>query len=116
IVMTTGGGQTLTVLDTLTGLTGFHGGLVVSNGVPLVISVTPPSAIANGATVTLTVNGSNFVVNSVVQWNGVSLLTTYISGTLLHAALPTGQNPGTGAITVLNPAPGGGESNTRVFT
>jgi hypothetical protein len=68
-----------------------------------------------GAAFTLTVNGSNFVTNSVVQWNGVSRTTTYVNNTQMTAAIAAGDltNPSSNIpVSVTTPGPGGGNSNT----
>jgi hypothetical protein len=54
------------------------------------------------ASFTLTVNGSNFANNSVVQWNGVSLPTTFVSASQLQAVVPAADlaEEGTARITV----------------
>ncbi|MEO7146104.1 MAG: VWA domain-containing protein, partial [Bryobacteraceae bacterium] len=61
---------------------------------------------------TLTVNGSGFVQQSVVQWNGVNKPTTFINGTQLQAAISATDvsGPTIGSVDVVNPAPGGGAS------
>jgi hypothetical protein len=58
------------------------------------------------------VNGSNFVNGSVVQVNGSSRSTTFVSSTQLTAAIPAGDiaSAGSISITVVTPAPGGGTS------
>jgi hypothetical protein len=53
----------------------------------------------------LTVTGKDFVFNSLVQWNGAGLTTTYVSPGILSATIPAGlalTPPVT--LTVLNPA------------
>ena len=68
----------------------------------------------------LTVGGGNFVASSVVQWNGTDLPTTLDSnrGTGLAAQVPASDidAAGTAVITVFNPPPGGGTSNSMTFT
>jgi hypothetical protein len=89
--------------------------------VPVLASISPTSATAGSSPVTLTVDGTNFVgggLGSVVRWNGVNLATTYVSPTQLTAnlsAIDLGSS-GTAAITVFNPAPGGGTSAEQQFT
>ncbi len=55
--------------------------------------------------------------NSVVQWNGSDRPTTFISGSLLTAAIPASDISAatTAAITIANPVPGGGVSNPAYF-
>ena len=62
--------------------------------------------------------GSNFLANSVVRWNGSDLPTTFVSSTQLTAQVPATAIAavGTAAVTVLNPGPGEGGSNTATFT
>jgi len=86
--------------------------------VPTLASLSPNSVFAGGALFTLTVNGSNFVVDSEVRWNGVARTTTFVSGAQLTAIIPAGDIAvaGTASVTVTNPAPGGGTSNALPFT
>src|SRR5262249_4999814 len=80
---------------------------------PLVPDATPPG----GAQFTLTVNGTGFVSNSVVQWNGNALATQFISGSQLTATVPAADiaTASTASVTVVNPTPGG-TSNVAFFT
>ncbi len=89
-----------------------------NNPVPTTSGLAPNSAIAGGAAFTLTVNGTNFVTNSVVRWNEANRPTTFVSATQLTAAIAAADiaATGTAAVTVFNPAPGGGTSNTQTFT
>lgn len=70
-------------------------------------SATPPS--------TLTINGSGFVTNSKVLWNGTTLNTTYVSANQLTAAVPAGDIArGTATLGVSSPlAP---NSNPALFS
>jgi YVTN family beta-propeller protein len=81
---------------------------------PLVPDATP----AGGAAFTLTVNGTLFTANSVVNWNGTPLTTTFVNHDQLTAAVPAANiaTATTASITVTNPAPGGGASNAVPFT
>jgi hypothetical protein len=90
----------------------------ISNPVPSITSLSPTSAVANGPAFTLTVNGSNFVGTSTVNWNGAALATTYVSATQLTASVPAGDitSIGSANVTVFNPVPGGGTSNAAIFT
>jgi hypothetical protein len=91
---------------------------VPDNPVPAISSLSPSSATAGGSAFTLTVDGSDFVTGSVVQWNGSSRTTTFVSSTQLTAAIPAADiaTAGTAQVTVFNPAPGGGTSNAQTFT
>jgi hypothetical protein len=88
------------------------------NPVPSITSLSPTSVVANGPAFTLTVNGSNFVHTSTVNWNGAALATTYHFATQLTASVPAGDisSAGSASVTVFNPAPGGGTSNATIFT
>lgn len=88
-------------------------GFTIDNPVPLAASLSPTNAIVGGAGFTLTVNGSNFVSTSTVQWKGANLTTTFVSAAKLTATVPAGDiaSTGTAAVTVVNPAPGGGTSS-----
>jgi hypothetical protein len=70
-----------------------------------------------GAGFVLTVNGSNFVSSSQVQWNGANLATTYVSSTQLTSSVPASDisSAGRDNVTVANPAPGGGTSSAAIF-
>ena len=89
-----------------------------NNPVPVLSSISPTAVIAGSAQFNLTVNGSNFIAGSKVQWNGITLTTTYVGVSQLKAAVSAALvvNPGTATITINNPTPGGGNSNSSVFT
>src|SRR5665811_175112 len=88
------------------------------NPVPTTTSLSPSSATAGDSGFTLTVNGTNFVAGSVVKWEGADRTTTYVSATQLTASITAADitTAGTASVTVFNPAPGGGESNSQTFT
>jgi hypothetical protein len=89
-----------------------------SNPVPFIGQpLTPASATPGSHGFALTVSGAGFVPASVVQWNGLALPTTLISGESLKAAVPASNlaQPGAGVVTVVNPGPGGGSSNAAFF-
>src|SRR5438067_962145 len=88
---------------------------------PTITSISPTSTIAGSGQFTLTVNGTNFVSTSpasTVNWNGSPLTTTFVSSTQLTAIVPAANvaTVGTASVTVVNPAPGGGTSNSVTFT
>lgn len=87
------------------------------NPVPSLTSVTPAGAIAGGASFTLTVNGTGFISSSIVEFNGNSRTTTYVSSTQLMAAITAADIGAAGSpkVTVVNPSPGGGVSNAINF-
>jgi hypothetical protein len=89
-----------------------------NNPVPTITSLSPSSTGAANKTLSLTVNGTNFVPASTVYWNGVAMATSYSSSTVLTASIPPigVTAPATANVTVVNPAPGGGTSNTSTFS
>jgi hypothetical protein len=89
----------------------------VNNPVPSLTSLSPAGAIAGGAAFTLTVNGSNFVNGSAVNWNGNPRTTTFVSATQLNAAITAADiaTASSVSVTVITPAPGGGTSAVLTF-
>src|SRR2546430_2572828 len=83
--------------------------------VPTISSLSPTCATAGGPQFTLTVNGTNFVSGSTVNWNGTPL-TTSGSSTQLTATVPASliATAGTASVTVVTPC--GGTSNLKTFT
>ena len=71
-----------------------------------------PAVTVESKGVTLTLQGANFMRNSVAFLDGRPLTTTYVSPTELKAAVPAAltQIPGSLAVRVRTPRPGGGES------
>ena len=64
--------------------------------------LSPDSATAGGQTFTLTVNGSNFVANDVVTWNGSFRTTTFVNSSQVTASILTTDiaNAGSGSVAV----------------
>jgi hypothetical protein len=89
-----------------------------SNPTPTTTGLSPTNATQGESGLTLTVSGTNFVNNAVVRWNGADRATTFVSSSLLEAAVSAADlaTSGTRSITVFNPAPGGGVSNAQTFT
>ena len=85
---------------------------------PVVASLSPSRTFAGGGSFTLAVTGSGFVPSSIVRWNGVSRPTTFISTTLLRAAIGASDIVSTGVaqVTVRTPSPGGGTSGSLPVT
>lgn len=90
----------------------------IVNPSPTVTTISPNSASLGGQAFALTVNGTNFVPGATVQWNGANRITTFVSSTQLTAQIPATDiaTGGTATVRVVNPAPGGGNSNTVNFT
>jgi hypothetical protein len=83
--------------------------------VPVITSLNPNQVKPGGEAFFLYVTGSNFVTNSVIQWNGIAQATKYFSSTSLRTVIETEMIalPGTVAVTVLNPDFGGSESTPQ---
>jgi hypothetical protein len=116
---TTAGTYSVTISATNAGGTGSATlTLTINNGVPTITSISPTSTTAGSAQFTLTVNGTKFVSTSTVNWNGSALTTTFVSSIKLTAIVPAANvaTAGTASITVVNPPPGGGTSNSVTFT
>jgi hypothetical protein len=82
-----------------------------------------PSTIAGGSfDFQMTVKGSGFASNAVVEWNGSPRATAFISGSQLVALIPASDVAlaGNANVTVTNPTtaatPGGGTSGMVMFT
>jgi hypothetical protein len=89
-------------------------GLGLANPVPLVNQPLLPAAVQPGtAGLTLTVNGTGFVAGSAVYWNGTPRVTQFKSGSQVSVSLTAADLavPSTGWVSVVNPTPGGGQSN-----
>lgn len=106
---TPGGGTSNSVSFTIT---------AANNPVPTITSLSPSSTTAGSGAFTLTVTGTNFVSGSTVNFNGTARATTYVSATQLTAAILAGDvaSAGSASVTVTNPTPGGGSSNSATFT
>lgn len=104
---TPGGGQTAAQV------------LTVENPVPVLTSIDPADIEDVEVTddVEITLTGTDFVPESVVELDGTPVSTTYVSSTELTALLPQNvvEDQGEYAVTVVNPAPGGGESAAQTF-
>lgn len=85
---------------------------------PALSAISPAALAAGSSDSTLTLTGSDFLEQSVVQANGTTLATSYASATQLTAVVPSALLETAGAlpITVVNPGPGGGPSNSESLT
>ena len=94
---------------------------VPANAIPTLTSVSPPSATAGSADITVAVWGTNFTDSSVVQVDGVALSTTFVilnETPYLVATIPAARLNVAGTvlfINVRNPSPDGGVSSTTGF-
>jgi len=115
--------ETLEAIATATGYstsaaaTGAYTINIPTNPVPAISGISPAFTNAGGTMFALTVNGSGFIASSTAYWGASALTTSYVSATQLTAQVPAADiaSAGTVAITVQNPAPGGGTSNVWQF-
>jgi len=90
------------------------GAALGQNPIPHINQPLTPDAVRPGsAGFSLTVKGSGFVGGAIVRWNGHPRTTTFIGRSRLTVDIPSSDiaRPGTAAVSVFNPSPGGGESN-----
>ncbi|MFN8491191.1 MAG: beta-propeller fold lactonase family protein [Caldilineaceae bacterium] len=110
---TPGGGESNVINFTVTA--------VPQNATPTLTQLAPAFTLAHGAAsvpVVVTLVGSNFMPSSQAFWNGVFRPTKFIDGAKLEVTLAAADVTagGTGALTVINPPPGGGASADLAFT
>lgn len=88
-----------------------------SNPLPRLDSITPDSVKTGGDSFTMMVRGVSFVSDSVVLFNGKSRPTQFVSNNLLKATVSFSDiiSESIARITVFNPEPGGGTSNSLVL-
>ncbi len=82
----------------------------VAGTMPAISQLSPDAMNAGASAFTLTVNGSNFAANAVVNWNSSAMNSTkYVSGNQLMVAIPASAvaAAGTVQVTVTNPAVAG---------
>jgi uncharacterized protein (TIGR03437 family) len=89
-----------------------------ANPVPALTQLAPSAAATGGSPFVMTIYGDNFVPGSVVRWNGASRITTFVSVTRLDVVVPSSDltSAASASVTVVNPAPSGGASNSLKFT
>jgi uncharacterized repeat protein (TIGR03803 family) len=85
---------------------------------PVITSISPSTVKAGSGAFTFTVSGTGFINGSVIKWNAEKLTTTFVSSTILTAAVLGDEIPkkksGTASITVQSP--GGDLSNAKTLT
>jgi PKD repeat protein len=108
---------TLTVSDNRGGSNTATTTAQINNPIPSLSSIDPSSIIAGSPDFTLTLNGDNFVNGSIVSFKNQQFSSTYISKTQISATIPSSAitTLGNYPVKVINPAPGGGESNSLTF-
>jgi hypothetical protein len=81
--------------------------LGAGGAMPAITRLNPASATAGGPAFTLTIVGSDFAPQAVVNWNGLpqSTNTTYVSASRLTMAVPASMilNSGSAQVSVTNP-------------
>jgi hypothetical protein len=109
-----------------TGVTAFDGFLSIQitstgpagNPVPFLNQSLAPTAVSPGTSgFTLSVSGTGFVSGATVNFNRAALATTFVDSERLTAMVPAPDiaNASTALVTVVNPGPGGGQSNVVFF-
>ena len=90
---------------------------IPGNPLPVLSGLTPSQADAGDPGFTLTLNGADFGLESVVRWNGSDRMTTFVSDTELQAAIDVSDlaSSGTASVEVFTPVPGGGTSVAQAF-
>jgi hypothetical protein len=111
-IATAGSAKVTVTNPTPGGGTSAAASFAINNPAPVISSLSPASILEGSSSFTLTVNGSNFVVGSTVQWSGNNLTTTVVSSTQLTATVPASDiaSAANVAVAVANPSPGGGAS------
>jgi len=93
-------------------------GFEVRNPAPVIGSLTPAATEAGSGALVVTIDGSGFVPDSVASYNGGARSTVFVNSTQLQMSLaaPDTDVVGSYPVQVVNPAPGGGTSNTVQFS
>ena len=92
---------------------------LAANPVPAIDQpLVPATAFPGVPSFNITVHGTGFVSGAVVRWNNSPRATTFVSASQLTATLTAADVAfaGTSYVSVANPTPGGGTSNSAIFT
>jgi len=87
----------------------------VAAPVPSISAIVPNSVQAGSPGLTLTINGTNFLTNSTVLWNGSPLTTTRVSATQLTVPVPANLLISAGSPSLKVTTPGAPASNAVGF-
>jgi len=92
--------------------------LTVTNLVPVLSSLSPNAAPSGSPALTLTAIGDRFAPGATMQFGTLTLAATVTSPTQLSVVVPPSALSVRGlvSVAVVNPSPGGGASNSLVFT
>jgi hypothetical protein len=90
----------------------------VNNPLPTITTLIPESTMVGSASASLEVNGTEFIQGSVVRLGSLAMTTALVNRNRLTATIPVSEldTARSFAVTVFNPTPGGGTSNTRNYT
>ena len=91
--------------------------VIVPNPMPGLTDISPNTAAAGAANLTIALSGSNFMPQSHVRWNGQTIAATFDSPTSMHATITAAMlaQSGVGYVTVETGLPGGGISEPVAF-
>jgi trimeric autotransporter adhesin len=97
---------------------GADAGTAVDNPTPGITALNPAAVDQGAASPSITIAGSDFVETSAVQVNGSTRPTSFVSRSQLRVTLSDADvfNAGILQLSVFNPAPGGGTSNSSPLT
>lgn len=89
-----------------------------ANPVPVQSTPSPTSVTHGTGNFRMTLRGTGFVPGSTVMWNGKKFSSSYVSSKQLTVYVPKAAvaAPGTAAVAVKNPSPGGGTSTAVKLT
>lgn len=92
--------------------------VTVTNPAPTLSAVSPLRLYAGSSDTTFTFTGTNFISSSVAMAGSTALVTTLVSSTQLTAVVPAAllASTGTLGLSVSNPSPGGGSSQSISIT
>jgi len=109
----------LAALKLVPGCSGGSGGSATGTAqraaAPVVANVSPSTVTAGSSAFSLSITGSNFQPQAVVNWNSTALVTTYVSPTSLSAAVPANL-AATGVIANITVANPDGQASTATST
>ena len=104
-------GSVVDIVGSGTGSSGTHAFLwrvSFASAAPVLVGLSPSSAVEGKGAFTLTAKGTGFKSNSVIKWNGATQKTTFVSASALTASIPASliAAAGTASVTVTTPKVG----------
>jgi len=112
------GTRTITVRNTSPAVAVSNGSVFnINYPMPTISFISPSSIPAESEDFTLIIYGRNFVQNTTLQWNSSVISGDYIDGTQIIFVVSASHvaSEGIVSVSVSNPSPGGGSSNTLPF-